>query len=37
MGLAAKEVASNIFGGVVIFVTRPFLIGEKIKVKNLMA
>lgn len=31
MGLAAKEIASNVFGGVVIFLTRPFLIGERIK------
>jgi len=36
VGLAAKEVASNIFGGAVIFLTRPFVIGEKIKVKNLL-
>jgi hypothetical protein len=36
VGLAAKEVVSNFFGGAVIFLTRPFVIGESIKVKKLM-
>lgn len=31
LGLAAKEVVSNVFGGAVIFLTRPFVIGERIK------
>ncbi|KAG0603664.1 hypothetical protein M758_10G111600 [Ceratodon purpureus] len=31
VGLAAKEVVSNFFGGAVIFLTRPFVIGESIK------
>ena len=37
VGLAAKEVVSNFFGGAVIFLTRPFVIGESIKVQKLMA
>lgn len=32
VGLAAKEVISNMFGGASIFLTRPFVVGEKIKV-----
>ncbi|KAG0600767.1 hypothetical protein M758_11G059000 [Ceratodon purpureus] len=31
VGLAAKEVISNMFGGASLFLTRPFVIGEKIK------
>ncbi|KAG0624155.1 hypothetical protein M758_3G228000 [Ceratodon purpureus] len=31
VGLAAKELVSNFFGGALIFLTRPFVIGEKIK------
>jgi MscS family membrane protein len=31
LGLAAKEVVSNFFGGLVLFLTRPFVIGERIK------
>ena len=32
VGLAAKEVISNMFGGASIFLTRPFVIGEIIRV-----
>jgi MscS family membrane protein len=32
VGLAAKEVVGNMFGGASLFITRPFIIGEKIKV-----
>jgi len=35
VGLAAKEVVGNMFGGASLFLTRPFVIGEKIKVKTL--
>jgi small-conductance mechanosensitive channel len=31
MGLAAKEVVSNFFGGAVLLITRPFVIGDRIK------
>lgn len=31
VGFAAKEVISNMFGGASLFLTRPFVIGEKIK------
>ncbi|CAM6101761.1 unnamed protein product [Calypogeia fissa] len=31
LGLASKEIVSNFFGGAVLFVTRPFVIGERIK------
>ncbi|KAL2613711.1 hypothetical protein R1flu_025403 [Riccia fluitans] len=31
LGLAAKEIVSNFFGGALLFVTRPFVIGERIK------
>lgn len=36
VGLAAKEVVSNMFGGASLFVSRPFIIGEKIKVGNIV-
>jgi len=32
VGLAAKEVVGNMFGGASLFISRPFVIGEKIKV-----
>lgn len=32
VGLAAKEVVSNMFGGASLFISQPFIIGEKIKV-----
>eukprot|EP00246_Nothoceros_aenigmaticus_P009414 TRINITY_DN2492_c0_g1_i2.p1 TRINITY_DN2492_c0_g1~~TRINITY_DN2492_c0_g1_i2.p1 ORF type:complete len:515 (-),score=48.03 TRINITY_DN2492_c0_g1_i2:617-2161(-) len=31
VGLAAKEIVSNFFGGTVLLLTRPFVIGERIK------
>ncbi|KAL3679166.1 hypothetical protein R1sor_022122 [Riccia sorocarpa] len=31
LGLAAKEIVSNFFGGALLFITRPFVIGERIK------
>jgi small-conductance mechanosensitive channel len=31
MGLAAKEVVSNFFGGAVLLITQPFVIGDRIK------
>ncbi|XP_024517944.1 mechanosensitive ion channel protein 1, mitochondrial [Selaginella moellendorffii] len=31
VGLAAKEIVSNVFGGAILFMTRPFVIGERIK------
>jgi small-conductance mechanosensitive channel len=34
MGLAAKEVVSNFFGGAVLLITQPFVIGDRIKVRN---
>lgn len=34
VGLAAKEVVGNMFGGASLFLSRPFVIGEKIKVHN---
>ena len=34
VGFAAKEVISNMFGGASLFLTRPFVIGEKIKVSK---
>lgn len=36
VGLAAKEVISNMFGGASLFLTRPFVIGEKIKVSEFL-
>ncbi|BFI20189.1 mechanosensitive ion channel protein 1/2/3 [Marchantia polymorpha subsp. ruderalis] len=34
LGLAAKEIVSNFFGGALLFITRPFVIGERIKAGN---
>jgi small-conductance mechanosensitive channel len=34
LGLASKEIVSNFFGGAVLFATRPFVIGERIKTGN---
>lgn len=34
VGLAAKEVVGNMFGGASLFISRPFVIGEKIKVRS---
>jgi MscS family membrane protein len=35
VGLAAKEVVSNFFGGAVLLVTRPFVIGDRIKAREM--
>jgi hypothetical protein len=35
VGLAAKEVVSNFFGGAVLLVTRPFVIGDRIKASEM--
>jgi len=32
VGLASQVVVGNMFGGASLFVTRPFVVGEKIKV-----
>ncbi|GJP51197.1 hypothetical protein CLOM_g10359 [Closterium sp. NIES-68] len=35
IGLASEAIVSNFFGGLVLFLTRPFVVGEKIRVAGL--
>jgi small-conductance mechanosensitive channel len=34
VGLAAQQVVGNMFGGASLFISRPFVVGEKIKVET---
>ncbi|KAI5059515.1 hypothetical protein GOP47_0025834 [Adiantum capillus-veneris] len=34
MGLAAKEIVGNFFGGALLFITRPFVIGDRVKAQS---
>ena len=34
IGFAAKEICTNFFGGLVLFATQPFVVGNNIKVRE---